>query len=193
MSRPARLPSAEDQVADFRRRYRVGPIRFAISALLLVLAFWLWTLLMNGSLKAEEVISGSMAPTIAIGDRIIVREIDKDETVAIDAIVVVQPDTPDSLPLLKRVVAGPGDFVRVVNGQAYFVNHEPTPAQLSTAQIDLVRGSVRYDLGPDQYFVVGDNRAVSLDSVQLGPVTRDRITGRAVFRYAPLGKLGSIK
>ena len=55
------------------------------------------------------------------------------------------------------------------------------------------RGSVRYDLGRDQYFVVGDNRAVSFDSVQLGPVTRERISGKAVFRYAPLGKLGTIK
>jgi signal peptidase I len=188
-----RPPAAEDQVADFRRRYRVGPIRFAISALLLVLAFWLWTLLMNGSLKAEEVISGSMDPTIAIGDRIIVREIDEAEEVKVDSIVVVQPEPQDGgLPLLKRVVAGPGDFVRVV-GSEYFVNREPSFLELKEKELHDARGSVRYDLGPDQYFVVGDNRAVSLDSVQLGPVTRDRISGRAVFRYAPLGKMGSIK
>lgn len=192
MATREQLPTVSEKVADFRRRYRVGPIRFAISALILVLAFWMWTLLMNGSLKAEEVISSSMAPTIERGDRIIVREVDEVETIKPGAIVVVQPDADDTLPLLKRVVAVPGDFVRVV-GNEYFVNAEPTVDELRARGIHPTRGSVRYDLGPDQFFVVGDNRAISLDSVQRGPVSRERITGRAVFRYAPLGKMGTIK
>lgn len=184
--------STSESVSDFRRRYRVGPVRFALSALILVLAFWMWTLLMNGALKAEEVISSSMAPTIERGDRIIVRQLDAADSIKRDMIVVVQPSEKDGLPLLKRAVGLPGDFVRVVNGE-YFVNHEPTPEELAAKGLKATRGSVRYDLGADQYFVVGDNRAVSFDSVQMGPVTRDRISATAVFRYAPVSKLGTLK
>lgn len=46
--------------------------------------------------------------------------------------------------------------------------------------------SVQTTLGPDEYFMMGDNRAGSFDSRVWGPVSRDKIVGRAFLRLYPV-------
>lgn len=45
-------------------------------------------------------------------------------------------------------------------------------------------------LKPGEYFVLGDHRSMSKDSLRFGPVTHDEVIGKAVFRYWPPGKMG---
>lgn len=92
---------------------------------------------------------------------------------------------------IKRIVAGPGDRLRVEEGIP-IVNGEP-------AEEDFIRpcqGSGGCNLPdeitipPDHYFMMGDNRGQSDDSRFWGPVPRDWIIGEAFFTYWPVNRVG---
>jgi len=88
--------------------------------------------------------------------------------------------------LIKRVVGLPGDTIELRGGRV-LVNgaplDEPYLHGLSTA---CAGACGPFALGPDEYFVMGDNRANSLDSRSFGPIPGDQIVGRVVARYWPL-------
>lgn len=98
----------------------------------------------------------------------------------------------DDPPLIKRLIGAPGDLVEVrddgvyVNGTAL---QEPYTKELTTTR--RCRDCV-WQLGPDEYFLMGDNRNNSRDSRMFGPVTRDRIIGEAVIRYWPTSDWGIV-
>ena len=48
-------------------------------------------------------------------------------------------------------------------------------------------------LGKDEYFLLGDNSYLSNDSRALGPVGRRKLSGKVVFRFAPLDRIGPIR
>ncbi len=89
--------------------------------------------------------------------------------------------------LVKRVVALPGDTVLVAGGQV-FVNgealDEPYVAEGEATDCASVCGPLT--LGGSQYFMLGDNRTVSYDSRNFGPIDGSQIIGRVVVRYWPL-------
>jgi signal peptidase I len=104
-----------------------------------------------------------------------------------DVIVFVAPPNP-STDYVKRVIGLPGDTVRVdANGQVYvndvritepYVNDLTNPYEPNT-----------WKLGPNQYFVLGDNRGDSSDSRAWGPVPRANIIGKAALVYWPFDDL----
>ncbi|MBI4340190.1 MAG: signal peptidase I [Chloroflexi bacterium] len=83
---------------------------------------------------------------------------------------------------VKRVIAVPGDTVEIRDGDV-FVNgrllQEPYMGSMNP------RPLARRMLGPEEYFVMGDNRSHSNDSKDWGPVTMDHIIGRAWVAYWP--------
>jgi signal peptidase I len=53
----------------------------------------------------------------------------------------------------------------------------------------LTFGEIDVTLGPDKYYVLGDNRSASLDSRRIGPIPKSDIVGRAFFRGWPFNRV----
>jgi signal peptidase I len=111
-------------------------------------------------------------------------------------IVILRPPTNNSTDFIKRIIALPGEKLLIRSGVVYINGHhlvEPYIPDAWTFQnnwpTDGTDGRV---IPPNQYFVMGDNRNRSQDSRFFGPITRDRIDGKAWFRIWPLSKFGSI-
>ncbi len=105
--------------------------------------------------------------------------------------VVVFYRTParDEDALIKRVIGLPGDTIEFSTGQVLIngkVLDEPYLHDVLT-NCSIVCGPLT--LGPDQYFMLGDNRLNSLDSRSFGPIPSDQIVGRVVLRYWPLSQV----
>lgn len=93
---------------------------------------------------------------------------------------------------IKRVIAGPGDTLRIVNGQVY-VNDRPLREPYVPARYRDTRSYPETTLGANEYFVMGDHRSISSDSRDFGPVARDLIYGKAVFVYWPANEMGVVR
>ena len=90
---------------------------------------------------------------------------------------------------VKRVIGLPGDDVELRRGQV-FVNglqlEEPYLTRRDKSDMDLLT------VGPDEFFVLGDNRRASNDSRDWGTVPTENIVGRAWVSYWPLGQMHSL-
>jgi signal peptidase I len=112
-------------------------------------------------------------------------------------IIILRPPTNNSTDFIKRVIALPGEKLLIRSGVIYINGHkldEPYLPEEWTNDINptpwsLGDGGV---IPANEYFVMGDNRNRSQDSRFFGPITRDRIDGKAWFRIWPLNHFGNI-
>ncbi|MCA9391594.1 signal peptidase I [candidate division WWE3 bacterium] len=147
--------------------------------------------------QTNEVRGASMQPTFYTGDRVITEKVSLYFTDVSRGDVVVVKSPQYSEPLIKRVVALPGETIEIQNGDVYIngdVLSEPYLATgvMTTGQMFLHDGSP-YKLLPDEYLVMGDNRPVSSDSRSWGTVTKKEIVGVVLFRYWPIDRVGVVK
>jgi len=142
--------------------------------------------------EAREIPSGSMIPTLEIGDRVWVDKIyfkfsDLDRK---DIIVFQPPNAPkDGIPYIKRIIGLPGDTVEIRKGQVYINNRILSESYLKEP-FDTNYGPIV--VPKDSYFVMGDNRNNSSDSRVWGFVPQNNIKGHALFRYFPFNRIGSL-
>ncbi len=101
-------------------------------------------------------------------------------------IVIVHSPSQD-IELIKRLVGKPGDRIELRDNQVY-VNDQllNEPYLPPNANSGPTRETTQWTLGPDQYFIMGDNRSFSQDSRVFGPVGSSNIVGRALVLYWPL-------
>jgi signal peptidase I len=100
-------------------------------------------------------------------------------------IIAVVSSWDDNYVLSKRVIGLPGEVVEVDEGTVY-INGEPLAEPYLKIPYDSDGEYTYQQLGPDQYWVMGDNRGNSLDSRDFGPIQRASIRGREVGIYWPL-------
>lgn len=148
-------------------------------------------------IAAPFIVSGaSMEPTFDDLQYLIVDRVSYDflEPQRGDVIVFDLPQN-TSRALIKRVIGLPGETVRLENNAVTIVNSEhPDGFTLAEPYLDAHNLGGATDmaitLGPDQYFVLGDNRKVSADSRLWGTLPREDIVGRVFVRLFPFTKIG---
>ncbi len=113
-----------------------------------------------------------------------------------DVIVFKSPKNPD-VEFIKRIIGLPGDKVRVDGGVVYVNGMALEETYTSTNETPLwengfIHDGVQVTIPQGQIFVMGDNRPMSSDSRDFGPVDINSIIGQVFYRYYPLQKTGVI-
>lgn len=136
----------------------------------------------------------SMSPTFSPGDHVAARRIrGRAEYVVRGDVLVLHDPAGGRRRHLKRVIGLPGERIRQQDGvllvdgrrlKEAYLNGMPSVIGLTDRTWEMERG---------EFFVLGDNRAHSEDSRELGPVGADRIAGVVWFRYWPLTRIGRIR
>ena len=114
----------------------------------------------------------------------------KDDPKRGDIVIFKYPDDESQL-FIKRVIGLPGETVTIIDGKVYIDDsteplYEPYLAQ------EMLGTFGSYEVPQGAYFVMGDNRNYSLDARFWNNtyVYKDKILGRALFRYYPsIGKI----
>ena len=91
---------------------------------------------------------------------------------------------------VKRIVALPGERVSIAEGVLY-INGEVIDGGFPLRKS--LRGFEERTLGPDEYFVMGDNRPCSHDSRRIGPIPRSAIHARVCCVFWPLRRCRRIR
>lgn len=98
--------------------------------------------------------------------------------------------------LIKRYIAGPSDWVDLDESGNVSVNEEPLEEPyLAEKAYGETNIQLPYQVPDERYFVMGDNRDVSIDSrnTAVGCIAKDQIVGKVVFRIWPLQDFGPVK
>jgi signal peptidase I len=187
-------------------------VAVAIAVALLVQAFLV---------KPYKIPSTSMWPTLHIGQRILVNRLDTDPSLG-DVVVFHPPagalldgngrcgnrhqglgkqqacdrdfGGESSETYVKRVVGLPGDHLYIWNGHVYRDGREERgsylqPCNTGSNWCDFPH---RIVVPQGEYYMMGDNRAVSDDSRFWGPVPQRAIVGVAFFTYWPPDRIGTL-
>ncbi|MCC8063661.1 MAG: signal peptidase I [Clostridiales bacterium] len=189
---PASLPSEEEVAAErerlqYQQRYR-QTLRTTIYALIVVAA--VAVLIATMFLPVLQVSGSSMEPTLEDGDIIILVKSGEFETGDLVGFYY------QNKLLLKRVIAGPGDIVDIDEDGNVYVNDElldePYVTEKALGETD--RG-YPVQVPEDRYFVMGDNRATSIDSrsTAIGYIEEEQIVGKVILRIWPLSQLSLIQ
>ena len=108
-----------------------------------------------------------------------------------DVVVFHYPRDPEKS-YIKRVIALPGDQLRVDRGRV-FVNGRAVREPYVPPEYRDNRSIAEITLQPDEYYMMGDHRSISSDSRDFGPVERSLIYGKAVFIYWPARDAGIVR
>ena len=105
-----------------------------------------------------------------------------------DVIVFESPQN-HAVYYIKRIVGLPGDQITIKNGEVFVNNKKDPESYLSQGQKTIVGGSETASLeekvGPNQFFVLGDNRDASSDSREWGLLDKNLIAGRFMVVVYP--------
>jgi|SRR5450432_1343036 signal peptidase I len=137
-----------------------------------------------------KVEGGSMEPGLEDQERIVINKlVYRLESIERGDIVVFRYPRDTHKSFIKRVIALPGDRIRISYGHV-FVNDEQVPEPYVPSDYQDAKSFPEIVVPNNAYFMLGDHRSASNDSREFGPIMRSYIYGKAVFGYWPMEKLG---
>jgi signal peptidase I len=141
-------------------------------------------------MEAFWIPSGSMIPTLEIGDRVLVNKfIYRFTDPRRRDIIVFESVDNSNEDLIKRVVGLPGDKIAVRGGKL-FVNGEPQKEPYTNKKLPDRSFFAQTTVPKNHVFVMGDNRGNSADSRVFGPLPEKNIEGEAFLRFWPPDRIG---
>ena len=185
------IPSVDALKAELKRdkykhRYRAG-FRSTVSTLVVVAA--IAVLVATLWMPVLQIYGTSMTPTLEEGQIVLSL---KDSSVERGDLVAFYLG---NKLLVKRVIAGPMDWVEITQDGKVYVNgeclEEPYVSELALGQCDL---DFPYQIPDERYFLMGDHRETSVDSRSsvVGCVATEQIVGKIVYCVWPFARIGKI-
>lgn len=190
------VPSMPEQTGDVREtpREETSFARWLAELIAMVaLAFLLAGLIRTFVVQPYVVPTGSMIPTIEIGDRVIANKfVYRFAEPKPGDIVVLDDPTGSVTTLIKRVIATEGQVVDLQNGDVVVdgvILDEPYTHGLPTEPQAI---TMPYTVPADSVWLMGDNRTNSQDSRYFGAVPLSGVRGKAIWRFWPIDRIGGM-
>ncbi|HRU96060.1 MAG TPA: signal peptidase I [Ruminococcus sp.] len=179
------LPSVEQVESELNKiKYRKRFVRTLINTLSVLIVVAAAAVLASTLLFPVVQVSGdSMKPTLNDGDILVTA---KSNSVSYGDLCCVSWQ---NKMLLKRVIGKPGDVISIGNDGSVYVNDElidePYVIEKSIGKCDL---TFPYEVPDNKYFILGDNRMLSVDSrnADIGCIGKEQIVGKVLFRIWPM-------
>ena len=178
-----------------KKAFRRSAFRWVLDIAIAVVIAFLITLMIRPTVVRET----SMVPNIEPGDYLLINRMayKGSKTPQKGDVIVFKSDlTTESGKkklLIKRVIGVPGDEISIRDGNVYINGVEDNQ---SYTRDGYTSSYVEDFVVPEGcYFVMGDNRIVSMDSrnPEVGAVPKDRIVGKVVIRLFPFRRFGVLK
>ena len=179
------------------REYLIREAKEWASSILVALVLTL--IIRTFVIQAFKIPSGSMRPTLMEGDKLFVNKyVYRFNAPQRGDIIVFKYPVDPKKDFIKRLVAFPGETVEIRDrkitidgkvledpasfGKFYYYNHDPYGGPGDKIQVPA-----------NSYYALGDNSANSTDSRFWGFVPKKNVLGKAVFRWWPPKRIGTIR
>jgi len=183
------LEQMESEISRLKHKKRYGSalrgtlysLAVVAAAAILIATLWMPVLQITGA---------SMTPTLIDGQFVVAMKTDEFEPGDITAFYY------NNKILIKRVIASAGDWVNIEEDGDVYINgillEEPYIKEKALGECNI---ELPYQVPDGKVFVMGDDRAVSLDSrtTAVGPVSSEQVLGRVVLRVWPMAEFGRIR
>ncbi len=137
--------------------------------------------------------TGSMEPTIMIGDRVLAEKFTYRFSAPEVGDIVVFEDPAGIYPqLIKRIVAVGGQTIDVRDAKVYVDDKPLLEPYVHSLQTELSGMALPIVIPEDQVWLMGDNRPNSQDSRVFGPQPISMVKGRAFAIYWPIDHIGGL-
>lgn len=162
----------------------------------LLIVFVVQRTVVNGSSMEPTLIGTDLVDSDKTGDNLLVDKITYRFSDPERFDIIVFPYQYTGEYYIKRIIGMPGETVQIDEKGYIYINGQVLEESYGKeVMLNPGLASEPVVLGPDEYFVLGDNRNNSKDSrdPSVGNIARDEIIGRAWLRIWPLSRFGMLK